>query len=73
MFYRIDRLEEDGTKSYEYVLGKRNLGKWCYEIIAHDKLEIIDIVKLVPSWKAFKVCRSHLISFKNNQAAYLTK
>lgn len=67
MFYRIERIEENGIKSYEYVLGKRALGKWCYEIIAHDNMEISDIVKIVPTIKAFKVCLSHTISYQKNQ------
>jgi len=66
MLYRIDRLESDGTHSYEYVCGKRALGKWCYEIVAHDKMEILNIVKLVWSWKAFKTCFSHTISYRKN-------
>lgn len=66
MLYRIDRLDSNGTRSYEYVCGKRALGKWCYEIVAHDDMEILNIVKLVWTWKAFKVCFSHTISIHSN-------
>ena len=66
MLYRIDRLDSNGTRSYEYVCGKRALGKWCYEIVAHDNMEILNIVKLVWTWKAFKVCFSHTISIYSN-------
>ena len=66
MLYRIDRLESDGTHSYEYVFGKRALGKWCYEIVAHDEMEILNIGKLMWSWKAFKTCFNHTISYRKN-------
>ena len=66
MLYRIDRLDSNGTRSYEYVCGNRALGKWCYEIVAHDDMEILNIVKLVWTWKAFKVCFSHTISIYSN-------
>lgn len=66
MLYRIDRMDTDGNKSYEYICGKRILGKRCYELIAHEKMEVLYIAKLVWSFKAFKVCFSHTISSHHN-------
>ncbi len=64
MLFRITRLtdEENGTIDFEYVFGKRALGKWCYEIIHHDEYQIIDIVPLIWTWKTFEKCITHTIS-----------
>ena len=62
MLYRIDRMDNNGNKSYEYVCSERTLGKRCYELMAHEEMEILNITKLVWSFKAFKVCFSHTVS-----------
>lgn len=68
MLYRIDRIDnETDDKSYEYVCGKRALGKWSYEIVAHDNMRIENIVQIPFSWNAFWVCANHTISSKPNR------
>ncbi len=66
MLYSIDRLDSNGTHIYEYVCGNSALGKLCYEIVDHDDMQLLNIVKLVWSWKAFKVCCNHTISIYSN-------
>ena len=64
MLYRISVLtnEEYHNIEFEYIFGKRNLGKYCYEIIHDDEFQIVDITPLVWTWKTFKKCITHTIS-----------
>lgn len=64
MLYRIARLidENTGEVDFEYVFGKRMLGKACYEIIHNDEWGILEITPLIWTWKTFKKCFTHTIS-----------
>ena len=69
MLYRIDRMDINGNKSYEYVCGKRTLGNRCYELVTHEEMDILHIAKLVWSFKAFKVCLSLTVSNHYNMTS----
>lgn len=65
MLYKIDRLHPNGEHTYEYVYGKKKLGKRCYEI-THTDIEIFYIAKLTWSHRTLKACITNTISNHKN-------